>query len=164
MAEKLGNGEIQPIKELLVKKEFVSVATSDLKCQPNAAPKMILDLDNEFIYLVDHTAGKTWDNLKVNPRISISFSDAEELTGYKINGTVDILEGVAILQDLKEKLDEKQTFLSVERVMRGVRTNKRHSAFELGVAGKIVVYKVKCDEIIEIGPQGDLKRKQIGKV
>ena len=150
-----------PVLKLLNKREFVSVATSDLDCQPNAAPKMILDTDQEFIYLVDYTSGKTWENLKVNPRISISFSDTDELKGYKINGQVEILESGAIDGEMIQKLDERKFSLTVERVISGVRKEKKHKIFELELAQKFVIYKIKIEEITEIGPQGDLQRKRV---
>lgn len=148
-----------PIMGLLNKKEFVSAATSDLDCRPNAAPKMILETNEEFIYLVDYTAGKTWENLRVNPRISMSFADQEELKGYKINGTVEILEGEAISEEIMHKLEERKVFLSVERVIRGVQQNKKHKDFELGLPQKFVIYKIKIEEVTEIGSQGHLQRR-----
>src|SRR3989338_4126489 len=151
-----------PALKLLKKKDFVSVSTSHFAYQPNAMPKMILDVDKEFIYLVDYTAGKTWENLKVNPRISISFSDQDELRGYQVNGRVEILGKNAIDKEMIKKLDERKMSLSIARVISGVRNEKKHKAFEIELTGKFVVYKIKIDDIAEIEPQGDLKRKRVG--
>lgn len=146
---------------LLNKREFVGVATSDMSGQPNAAPKMVLDVDKEFIYLVDYTIGKTWENLKANPRISLSFSDRDELKGYQINGRVHILENGDIPDAMIKKLDERKMNLSVERVISGVRQEKRHKFFEIEIDKRFVIYKVKVDTIIEIERQGELKRKSL---
>src|SRR3989338_3242411 len=114
------------IKELLARREFVSVATSDLSGQPNAAPKMILDVDDKFIYLVDYSNGRTCENLKINPRISLSFSDPEELKGYKVNGTVKVIAKDAISKVLMRRLEARKIALSTERIIRGVRSQKKH--------------------------------------
>ena len=122
---------------------------------------MVLDIDQAYIYLVDYSVGKTLENLKINPRVSIFFSDPEELKGYKINGTVEILDGKRINKKMMEKIEDRKVFLSVERVIRGIRQNKRHKHFELGIPQEFVVYKVKVEEITEIGPQGDFQRKKV---
>ena len=149
------------VLKLLDKKEFISVATCGLDCRPNAAPKMILNVEKKVIYLADYTAGKTLENLRVNPRISLSFSDTEELKGYKINGTVEILENETISEELMEKMEDKKISLSVKRVISGVRNKKQHADFEIGIPQKFVIYKVTVDELTEIGLQGDLQRKAV---
>ena len=149
--------------ELLTKKQFVSVATCDLKGQPNAAPKMIFAVEEEFIYLVDYSDGKTLENLKVNPKVSLSLSDPEELKGFKINGTVEILKNTLIPADIMEKLEEKKVALSVDRIIRGIHEQKKHADHEVGVPDRCNVYKITMEEITEISPKGDLQRKTLNQ-
>src|ERR1041385_4316942 len=137
--------------QLLNKRGFISVATSSLDGQPNAAPKLIFAVEGNYIYLVDYSIGKTWENLRVNPKVSLSLSDQEELTGYKINGSAEILENSDIPKDIKNKLDDKKLALSVERVVRGVRQKKKHKDYELGMPDRYVVYKIEVDEVTQIG-------------
>ncbi|HNV23611.1 MAG TPA: pyridoxamine 5'-phosphate oxidase family protein, partial [Candidatus Omnitrophota bacterium] len=75
---------IDAINKLLKTKEFVLVATSNLDAKPNVAPKLLIKIDRDFIYLADYVVGKTWQNLKVNPFASISFIDFEHLIGYQV--------------------------------------------------------------------------------
>jgi hypothetical protein len=147
---------------LLNKKGFISVATCSPDGQPNAAPKLICFADDQFVYLIDYTSGKTWENLRINPRVSLSLSDSEDLTGYKINGSVEILEGNAIPGDIKERLEDKKLSLSVDRVVRGVQKKKKHHVYEMGMPDQYVVYKVRVGEITRIGSQGDLRRETAG--
>ena len=149
------------LSKLLNQKEFISVATSDLQGEPNAAPKMLLKSDGENIYLVDYTIGKTWENLKVNPKISLSLSDVDSLKGYKIDGNVEIIEEGSLYDELFREVKEKQIVLSVDRVLEGVRRKRTHKNFELGIPDKFVVFKVKVQEITEIGPQGQLHRERV---
>ncbi len=77
--------------EFLKTREFVSVATADFEGNPNAAPKFLLKVEGDFIYLIDYIIGRTWENISINPKVSLSFMDPETLFGYQINGTVDII-------------------------------------------------------------------------
>ena len=149
------------MQKFLRGKVFISVATCDLKGQPNAAPKLLLDFDKQYIYLVDYTIGKTWENLKLNPRVSLSFSDVESLNGYRINGSVEIIAEGPLYEKMSAKLGEMATQLSVERVLAGIRRKKAHEHFELGIPDKFVVFKIKMQEITEISPQGKLHHEKV---
>ena len=78
--------------ELLESRQFISVATCNFEGVPNAAPKFLMKVENQSIYMIDYTVGMTWENLKINPRVSLSVSDAETFKCYKIDGTVEIIE------------------------------------------------------------------------
>ena len=149
------------LQKLLEKRAFVSVATADLQGVPNAAPKFILRADQKFIYLADYTGGKTWENLRINPLVSISLSDINELKGYKINGTVKIIIEGPIHKELTQTFEERKIALSVERVINGVQKQKTHKDFEVGIPVDFAVFQVKIEEITEINPQGETQRKAV---
>jgi predicted pyridoxine 5'-phosphate oxidase superfamily flavin-nucleotide-binding protein len=149
------------IFELLQSREFINVATSDLKGQPNAAPKFFLKAEDKFIYLVDYIIGKTWENIKVNPHVSLSFMDTDSLIGYQINGSVQIINSGEEYEKILEELLERQIDLSTKRIIEGVTSGKVHKGFELGIPDKYVILKVKIEEAVEIGPSGILKREKV---
>lgn len=138
---------------------FISVATSDLAGQPNAVPKFILKEQGGIVYLVDYTIGKTWENLKVNPRVSLSLMDMDTLRGYKLNGTVELLDSGALYDELLNEMQEKTTRLTVDRVVEGIQRRIKHRDFEAAIPQQCVVYKVIIGEIVAIGPQGQLIRE-----
>ena len=150
------------LQQLLNKKEFIIVATCNLEGQPNAVPKFFLSADENFIYLVDYTVGKTWENLRINPRISLSLSDTNELKGYRINGAVEIIEKGPVYEKLAKEFEDRKMELSIERVIRGVQREKKHVHFDMEMPPKFVIFKVKIQEITEINPQGKLRRTVIG--
>lgn len=152
---------LKKIHQLLQNKEFISVATCDLSGNPNAAPKFILKLDGHRIYLVDYTIGKTYGNLKVNPRISLSFMDTESLSGYQINGLAETVEAGAEYERVCKELLAKEVDLSARRIIEGVTTEKKHQSFEVAIRDKFVILKVMIKEIIEIGPSGQKKREAV---
>lgn len=152
---------LKKIIEILNNREFISVATCDLHSRPNAAPKFLLKIEGNFIYLVDYTMGRTWENLKVNPRASLSFMDTDTLMGYQINGKAKIIEEGPVFEKIFHQLKEREIDLSTRRIIEGVIKGKKHSAFELSMIGKFIIIKIEIDEIIEIGHRGDIKRENL---
>lgn len=149
------------IVEVLKSREFVSVATSDIDAAPYAAPKFVLKVENNFIYLVDYIVGRMYHNLRVNPRISISMMDNHCLIGYQLNGSVTILESGPEYELLVRDLTQKEMGLSVQRVIEGVTKGRAHEDFEVALPEKFVIFKVKVEEVVEIGSRGSLKREKV---
>lgn len=149
------------IRKLLHKREFVYVATSNLESKPNAAPKFMVKVDNNFVYLIDYVVGKTWENIKINPRVSLTFMDNEELTGYQINGHVTLITMGLEFDLIINELRSKKVSLTVERLVKGVQRGKKHNNFEVDLPENGVVLKVKVDDVVEICPSGKLKRDKV---
>lgn len=148
------------LTKLLENREFISVATCDFKGRPNAAPKFLLKVEGDVIYLVDYTIGMTWKNLKMNPRASLSLIDPKTLKGYQINGSVHILEKGAKFEKLCKEMRDKTIHLTTQHIIEEVRGESKHETFEIVITEKFVVFEVKIDEIAEIGIGGELTRKK----
>jgi len=149
------------IIDFLQEREFISVATSDLSGLPNAAPKMLLRVEGSCLYLIDYTIGTTYRNLRVNPRLSLSFMDLKTLVGYQINGRVEIIEKGKVYESMLQELRRKEIELSITRVVEGIKAEKSHEAFEVAITEHLVIFRVAMDELVEIGPHGGLKREEI---
>lgn len=149
------------INEFLKNREFISVATCDFNGRPNAVPKFLLKAEDNFIYLVDYTIGRTWENLKINPRASLSFTDTDNLTCYQINGSVQIVDKGQVYEEMVNELHNREVSLSVERIIDGVHKEKTHEHFEVAIPQRFVLFKIKIEEIVEVGPSGTLKREMI---
>ena len=149
------------VKELIESREFISVATSDLEARPNAAPKFLLKVERDHIYLVDYIIGRTFENLQINPKVSLSFIDSFTLIGYQINGKVEIIDSGAEYKDILKELQNKQIDLSTKRVMDGVVKGQVHKAYEVGSPEQFVILKIKVEEVVEIRPSGTLKREKV---
>lgn len=135
------------------------MATVNADGHPNAAPKLILKTLDEFIYLVDCTIGKTWENLRRDARVCLSFADHELLKGYQVKGIAKIIEGEHICQQLIDDLETKEIALTVTRLIDGIHGGKKHHDFEIGMSNKFVVFKIQILEVVEIGYKGNLTRK-----
>ena len=149
------------IRGLLEKREFVSIATCDFSGRPNIAPKFILKTDADSVYLVDYVFGRTWENLKVNPKASLSIMDTETLIGYQMNGSVELIDKGPAHDKIVNELIAKEVSLSTERIIQAVSKGKANTGFEVGFSNKVVIFKVKIEEIAEIAPHGSLKREKL---
>ncbi|MFA6355818.1 MAG: pyridoxamine 5'-phosphate oxidase family protein [Candidatus Omnitrophota bacterium] len=147
------------INELIAKMGFVAMATCDRDGRPNVAPKFFLKADSGHIYLVDYVIGRTSQNLTINPRASISIIDERSLTGYQVNGAVQILSQGEEYDKASREFLEKEINLSTKRIVEGVKKGERHSSFEAAFPKKIVIFKVKIDEAVEIGADGELTKE-----
>jgi hypothetical protein len=148
------------IIELLKHRQFISIATCDLLGRPNAASKFILKIEGHFIYLVDYIFGKSYENLKANPRVSLSFVNTETLKAYQINGSVELIESGAVYENIAAELVQKEVSLSTDRIIKGVSSGKRHENFEVAIPEKFVIFKVKIEETVEMPYGGGVKREK----
>ena len=129
---------------------FVSVSTSDLKGNPNGACKLLVKIEDDYLYLFDYPAWKTWENLKQNPKASISLLDEKRLKCYKINGTVEILEKGPIHDDMKEDIETKRTNITAKHIIESVRGDKESKLFEDRMSEKFILYKLKATKLDEM--------------
>lgn len=152
------------ISEFLKSREFISVATCDLNGRPNAAPKFLLKIEDNLIYLIDYSFSRTLDNLRINPKVSLSFMDTDNLTGYQINGSVRIIDKGQEYNNILHELRAREINLSVKRIIEGVYREKTHKSFEVAIPENVTVFKVSIEEVVEIGPRGDLKRERLSEL
>ncbi|MDD5084806.1 MAG: pyridoxamine 5'-phosphate oxidase family protein, partial [Candidatus Omnitrophica bacterium] len=107
------------IIRFLRSRKFISIATCGTDNIPLAAPKLLLRVEPETIYLIDFVMGRIWKNLSINPRVSLSVMDYDELTGYQINGSVEIINEGKLYDELLAELQKKEISLTAERVIDG---------------------------------------------
>jgi predicted pyridoxine 5'-phosphate oxidase superfamily flavin-nucleotide-binding protein len=151
----------EEIRYFLENKEFINIATCDFSNRPNVAPKFVVKIEGDFIYLADYVIGRTFENLKVNPRVSLSTVNIDTLVGYQVNGSAEIIDKGAQHRKLLKNVADKQIDFSVKRIIEGVHAEKKYKSFEVTFPEKVVILKIKVEEIVEIGPTGKLARKKL---
>lgn len=147
---------LEKVAELLEKREFVSVATADRSGQPNSVPKFFFRIQDRFIYLIDYVGGKTVENLRENPRVSVSFMDLDSLEAYRLNGTAELIEKGKRFEAFLKEWDERLLKLSVDRVVEAVRTGKKRGTYELDMSRKFIVLKIHVESIVKIDRRGEI--------
>lgn len=150
---------VEKLEKLFKGVKFVTIATCDLYNNPNASPKYLLKVINKDLYIVDYLMGKTWDNLKVNPKVSLSAIDTFALLGYRLNGIAEIIpEGSKAYEELKAELKKKALSSSVERILEAVRHGKKHQNFEVNFPERVGIFRVNVKELTEIEPTGKMTK------
>ena len=135
---------------------LINVATCDLESTPNSVPKILLEFNNRHIFLADFTHEKlTIENLKVNPKISLSFPDNEKMRSFRINGTVEIVESGSLYDRMIKKVKSGLDDFSVRRIIEGVKREKSHPTFLTWPVTKLVIYRVKIADLTEISHERD---------
>ena len=89
------------LKAILKSRSFLNVATCDLENNPNLAPKLLLRVEKDVIYLGDYVIGRTFRNLKINPRVSLGFMDGENLIGFGATDELAVADLLGQLEDLE---------------------------------------------------------------
>ena len=148
------------IASLLKGREFLSVATADKTGKPNAEPKFLLKFEKPYLYLIDYSFATTTENLKENPRASLSFMDLDNLEGYRLYGSVELIKKGKEYKKIGQEVERKVLRLSADRVIEGSKTGKKYRHYELDVPDKFVAIKFKIEETTKIGPRGDFYREK----
>ena len=146
----------EKLKEILEKREFVSIATVGRDGQPNSVPKFFYRGKGNFLYLLDYVVGKTISNLRENPKASVSFMDLDTLEAYRLNGTARIIERGPVFDAVLKGWDKKLVKLSTDRVIEAVRTGKRRGHYEIEMTEHLAVIKVRIETVIKVGRRGDI--------
>jgi predicted pyridoxine 5'-phosphate oxidase superfamily flavin-nucleotide-binding protein len=79
------------MKAIFKEQGILVLGTADLSGVPNVVPiGAVKILDDETILVSDQFFNKTLNNLKTNPKVSISFWETEKGEGYQIKGDATI--------------------------------------------------------------------------
>lgn len=147
------------IESLLESNEFINISTCGPDMQPNVAPKIILKIEKGSIYLGDYNIDRTFMNIYFNHKVSLSIMNLDTLVSYQINGLAETIDQGRTQDKLSKLFNKKKMYFSINRVIDGVRSGKKHEAFEMTFPERVIVYKIKIEEIIEIRPSGTLERR-----
>ena len=95
------------MKEIFAKQGVFVLGTADLKGVPNVVPVgAVKILDDETILVSDQYFLKTLNNLRENPRASMSFWELEKGEGYQIKGETEIHTEGKIYEETVEWISE----------------------------------------------------------
>ncbi|MDD4183096.1 MAG: pyridoxamine 5'-phosphate oxidase family protein [Candidatus Omnitrophica bacterium] len=144
----------------LNKTEFLNIATCDFSGRPNVAPKFLVKVEGTNIYLADYVFGRTFINIKNNPRVSLSAVNLTTLTGYQINGTARIIASGPELKRLIKEMQAKQVKFSASRLIEGLHKETAYKDFEVTLPEKACIFKIKIEEVAEIGRSGKIHRRK----
>jgi len=95
------------IKEFIESQGIFAVGTVDENNSPNISPRIFFRVDADTIYWIDFFKHKSFRNFQINPWITISIFNKEELKGYQFKGTVSIITNEPIKSQIRESIIKK---------------------------------------------------------
>lgn len=143
----------EKIIKFLYNHNFVIVSTLDKEGAPHSSCKGVIKINkNGQVFLFDLYKGRTFDNLKNNPAISITAVDEHKFQGYCLKGRALKVNNIG--PELKKAWDKRIASRITQRLLRNISGQKGHKAHPESLMPKpeyMIVMKVK--EIIDLTPQ-----------
>ena len=147
------------LRNLLEKKEFVYIATCEGD-RPNVAPKFLIKVEKDSLFLADFLSGRTCANLKKNSNVAVSILNIDTLIGYQFIGKAHELKAGEDSEVLIKRLQDREMKFCVERIVAGVSRNNKSENFEVSFPEHVAIFRVDVEEVVIIGPGAKLIRKQ----
>ncbi|MBN1405586.1 MAG: pyridoxamine 5'-phosphate oxidase family protein [Candidatus Omnitrophica bacterium] len=114
------------IIQFFARQGFVIVSTIDSGGMPHTSCKGIVKIEQDKIYLLDLYKAATYDNLKKNPKISLTAVDEHKFRGYCIKGRASILKASQIKSHIIKTWEDKITTRVRNRILKNIRGEKGH--------------------------------------
>jgi len=92
------------IKEFIEAQGIFAVGTVDGNNIPNVSPRIFFSVYDKVIYWIDFFKHKSFRNFQVNPWVTISVFNKEELTGYQFRGTVSFITDEPTKSQIRESI------------------------------------------------------------
>lgn len=133
---------------------FTIIATIDKNGYPHSSCKGIVEIDKRGrVYLLDLYRAKTYENLKKNPRISITGVDEHKFIGYCLKGKAKIVPRNRVSKRILKLWEDKITSRISHRLLKNIQGEKGHSAHpEALFPGPAYLIEVDVDEVIDLIP------------
>ena len=132
----------------------VIVSTVDKNGFPHSACKGIIKISRSGrVYLLDLYHAKTHENLKYNPRISITAIDEHKFVGYCLKGKAEIIPEGELKSHIIKAWETRITSRLTRRLLKNIREEKghpRHPEILLPKPEYMIVIEV--EEIVDLTP------------
>ncbi len=142
------------IADFLRAQGFVIISSIDQAGFPHSSCKAIIKIDQAGkIFLMDVYHGATCENIKANPRISISAVDEHKFTGYCLKGKGEIISDNNISQEIIKVWEDNITGRLAKRLLKNLSGDKghlQHPEASLPQPKHIIVIEV--EEIVDLAP------------
>ena len=106
---------------------FLVITTVDSNGTPHSSCKGLVDISaSGKVYLLDLYKGRTFNNLKNNPRINITGVDEHKFKGYCLKGSAMISSVGELDPQILKAWEERITARITQRVLKNVAGGKGH--------------------------------------
>ncbi|MCX5709152.1 MAG: pyridoxamine 5'-phosphate oxidase family protein [Candidatus Omnitrophica bacterium] len=137
---------------------FLVVSTVDKDGYPHSSCKGMVDIKPEGkIYLLDVYHGKTYENLKLNPLISVTAVNEHKFSGFCLKGRAEIISSEEMGADIRKAWEDRITSRLTQRLIKNLKEEKGHPQHPEAMLPQpkyLIVMDV--EEIVDLTP-GHLK-------
>lgn len=95
------------IKEFIENQGIFVVGTVTGNIFPNISPRIFFKVEEDVIYWLDFFKHKTYKNIQVNPQVTISVFNKEDLEGYQFRGIASFITDEPTKSEIKESIIKK---------------------------------------------------------
>ena len=92
------------IKEFIEKQGIFVVGTIGANNIPNVSPRIFFRVNENAIYWLDFFKHKSYKNIQVNPWVTISVFNKDDLKGFQFRGIVSFIIDEPIKSEIKESI------------------------------------------------------------
>lgn len=145
----------EQIVSFLKNQGFVIVSTISRDGGIHSSCKGITKIDrNGKIYLFDLYMGRTYENLKENPAITLTSADEHRFIGYCLKGKAEIVASDKFNAQMITAWDDMIVSRVTRRLLRNIRNEKgHHSHPEVRLPRPKYMIVMEVEEIIDLTPQ-----------
>lgn len=138
--------------------KIVSIASCDTSGKPNSVSKMIVDIQapNKVFYL-DYKYTHTYANVIENPRLSLSFMDDANFTGYRLNGRGKILHSGTDFQNARKVWEKRLIRYEADRMVKRITGQHSSREAENALPDDFVIVRFEAEEGAVIKPDRILR-------
>ena len=137
------------------KQNFVIVSTIDSDNRIHCSAKGVVGINkNGRVFIIDLYHNKTYNNLKNDPRVSITQAEERSFTGYTLSGRAKIVLRNDIRDNYIKEWDKAIAKRISDRLIKNMRSEKMPSASheaQLPEEPKYLI-EIDVDNIIDLSP------------
>ncbi|MGE5309007.1 MAG: pyridoxamine 5'-phosphate oxidase family protein [Deltaproteobacteria bacterium] len=150
----------ESLRQFLRTAEFLYVATVYDGGKPYVAPKFLISVECDTLFLADFVLGKTWDNLSRQPVLSLAVLNYDTLEGFQLNGTARLLRKGKEYDRLIGLLEQREISLTADRVLASLEANRKSKMVEIAFPKDFGIIRADIGDILTIGCGGKLESRR----
>ena len=141
--------------DFLRTQSFVIVSSIDKNGFPHSSCKDIVKIDSSGkIYLIDVYYGLTAENIRNNPRVSISAVDEHKFIGFCLKGKAKIMLDDEISKEFIKSWEDNITSRLTKRLLNNLAQDKSRAHHpEASLPRPKQLISIEVEEIVSLAPQ-----------
>jgi general stress protein 26 len=142
------------IIHFLYRQHYTVISTLDKDGSIHNSCKGIVQIDeNGNIYLLDLYKQRTYENLKIDPSISLTVVDEHKFKGYSLKGKAKIISEDKIKPEILQAWDKKISGRISHRILQNISGEKGHKSHpEVLLPKPEYIIEMQVEKIMDLTP------------